>query len=302
MRVVLHTFWILAIVATAATLTAASRRPLVQACTNSAAYVQSAVGGVSSSMVVETVTPTITANDGAGNPISGATPGCPTQDQFANPIAMTLNEPASAGTTEFEISTCGGSYSSLETTGTILEPLDNLKVVYDGGGVAGNGTSSAPYVAAVIGTPGTFPVPTATAPYTGIVTYPGAIEYIVAPLFAYVVAPGGGTSSSAGSGTATVNLSGPGTGTATLYATQYLPPSQNFTAYTATKNAACTSGGQTAVGVSSATTQTYGASFTLTPGALSSSSCTVTLSDGTSNVVVTVTNSAGNGGGTILIP
>jgi hypothetical protein len=57
------------------------------------------------------------------------------------------------------------------------------------------------------------------------------------------------------------------------------------------------------VGVSSATTVTYGASFTLTPGALSSSSgCTVTLSDGTSNVVVTVTNSAGNGGGTILIP
>lgn len=302
MRVAVHVFWVVAIVATAVTLTAASRRPL-SICPNCVAYVQSAVGGVSESMVAETVSPTITVNDGAGNPISGSTPGCPAQDQFANPIAMTLNEPASAGTTEFEISTCGASYSSLETTGTLLEPLDNLKVIYNGGGVAGNGTSTPPYVAAVIGTPGTFPVPTATAPYTGIVTTPNLIEYIVAPLFAYVSGPGGSSGSSAGSGTLTVNLSGPGSSTATLYATQYLPPSQNFTAYTATEASACTSSGQTVVGVSAGTPVTYGASFTLTPGALSSSGgCTVTLSDGTSNVVVTVTNSAGSGGGTIMIP
>jgi hypothetical protein len=266
------------------------------------AYVASAIGGASSSVVVSTISG-ISANDGAGNPITGATPGCPAQDQFANPIALSITEPASAGSTQFQIGPCNGAFGGLVSTGTLSFPLDQLKVSYNGGGTTGNGTSTAPYVGAVNGRPPSF----GPAPHTNITTNPGWIEFIVAPLFAYVVNPNGvANSSDTGAQTIAV-LAGPGTGNATISAVQYLPPSTGFSGYTATPNAACAgtdSNGrpQVVVNVTDAGAINYGHSWTLSPGNLSSTAtCKIALSDGTSTVNVNVCNTAAGSGGTNII-
>jgi 6-phosphogluconolactonase (cycloisomerase 2 family) len=284
-----------------------ARAPLAAVCSGRTlpcvAYVQSAVGGVASSVVISSITPGISADDGALNPITGATAGCPAQDQFANPIAISVTEPASGGTTQFQIGPCNGAFGALGTTGTLSFPLDQLKVAYNGGGVAGDGTANAPYVGAVDGKPPSF----GPAPFTNITTNPGFIEFIVAPLFAYVVNPNSVANSSAGGAQTVAVFNGPSSGNATISAVQYMPPSQGFAGYTATPNASCsgTDGNgkpQVVVTVQDAGAITYGHSWTLVPGNLpSAETCQIALSDGTSSVNVNVCNSVAGGGSTIVI-
>jgi hypothetical protein len=274
------------------------------------AYVQSAVGGVASSVVVQSVTPAINADDGAGNPITGATAGCPPQDQFANPIAALLSEPEGSGGSTIQIAPCNGAFGATTSSGTLSFPLDLLKVNYGGGGSAGTGfgivraTPAPPYVAVVTGTPPVFPSPP-PAILTNITTNPGRIQFMVAPLFAYLIDADGTIRTSSGAVAVAAHLAGPGSPIARLYATQYLPPSTGFNGYTATPSAGCSSGGQSVVTVGTNYAQTYGMGWPLTPGNLSSgnpSTCTITLSDGLNSVPVTIFNSvAGGNGATITI-
>jgi hypothetical protein len=281
-------------------------------------YAQSVVGGVSApGVVLQTINfpglnpPNISALDGSGVPITGATPGCPAQDQFANsPIPLSVSEPnGGGGSTQFQIAPCAGVYSALETSGAISWPLDLVKVTYNGGGSAGtpnNGT----YFAAVTAQPPVYPLGGGGAILTGIITTPGQLTYIIAPLFAYLVDADTTVRTSAGGTQVVAHLAGPGT-SAQLYALQYIGPNVGFNSYSATPSAGCSNAGQNVVSIVQGLAESDGngvnfsQQWTLNAGNLASgnpSSCTITISDGVSGVPVTILNSvAGGNGATITI-
>jgi hypothetical protein len=305
---------------------------------NTPLYVGSALGnGVQQTGTI--AASGVTIDDSDGNPITSLTAtSCGVNDQYANRIGITETEdlsgafdtaPVTTGLTigpaSYAIAVCPGTGPFVQPQndggqGSYLAfPNDMVEGIYSGGpaaGGAGNETSTPPYYFWLHGAPIPWNGwPGQPTPVTGFaVTAPGQGNGLVAPLFALVQNPASSgapaTVDSSNSGTATLRFNGPGTGTGTIWAAQFLLPSLS-TGYSMTPNAACgpftdaNNISQNVVTTQGPTAATWGASWVVTPGNVSSpnpnGSCVLTLSDGVNNVTVSVVNTVA-GGGTIVIP
>jgi hypothetical protein len=201
------------------------------------------------------------------------------------------------------------------------KPAADIFYSYTGGGGGGDESTTAPFWAAATNTTTGFPSgatvpvgitsPTQAAtnpqPLTGATTAAQAVTYILAPLYAVVkdaAALGGTQRESAGTNAVTLNLNGPDGFTAKLWAAQAAVPSnQSGSGYTILQPGSCA--GVFTLGAR--TTGKWGAMWPINGGgtAASGTTCQVLVYDNDQPtnhyVVVTITNTTGNGG-TLTIP